>query len=381
MNDANGDGRLAILGRLCVTNQHLTLEPIPTRMETVPDINEVMPITIRDVARQAEVGLGTVSRVLNNSPLVSDATRQRVRTVIAELNFRPNPAGRRLSLGKTLAIAVIVPFFTRPSFVERLRGVENTLAETGYDLIIYNVETPERRDLCFREVPRRERADGVLILSLPPRSEDLIHLEQADVPIVLVDAHHPSLANFNRVITDDVGGGRAATQHLIEFGHRRIGYIGDLADNAFNFTSSRDRYQGYRLALEAAGLPVRPDYYGQGEHGYRQARRLAALMLALPQPPTAIFAADDTQAFGVLDAAREARLRVPEDLSVIGYDDIEAAEYHGLTTVRQFMFESGRRGVQKLLNILAHPDSAPICDVLPTELVVRQTTAPPRMND
>ena len=220
-----------------------------------------------------------------------------------------------------------------------------------------------------------------MILSLPPRSEDLIHLEQADVPIVLVGADHPSLANLHRVITDDVGGGRAATQHLIEFGHRRIGYIGDLADNGFNFTSSRDRYQGYRLALEAAGMSVRPDYYGQGEHGYQQARRLAAIMLALPQPPTAIFAASDTQAFGVLDAAREARLRVPEDLSVIGYDDIEAAEYHGLTTVRQFTFESGQRGVQKLLNILAHPDSAPICDVLPTELVARQTTAPPRMSE
>ncbi|MEW5872381.1 MAG: LacI family DNA-binding transcriptional regulator [Chloroflexota bacterium] len=335
------------------------------------------PATIRDVAKRAGVGLGTVSRVLNDSPLVSQTTRQRVLAVIAELNFVPNPTARRLSLGKTLTVAVIVPFFTRPAFIERLRGIEHALMESQYDLNIYNVETVKRRDQCIHDVPRRERVDGVLIISLPPRDEDVDWLMRADVPIVLVDANHPSLTSFNRVVIDDVHGGLLATQHLIDLGHRRIGYISDWLESPFNFTSSRDRFRGYLQALGAAGISARADYHGQGEHGRYEARSLAENMLALPERPTAIFAASDTQAMGVLEAAREAGLKVPEEISVIGYDDIEVAEYLGLTTIRQLMYESGQRGVELLLDVLEEPNEEPVCEVLPTELIVRNTTAPP----
>jgi DNA-binding LacI/PurR family transcriptional regulator len=336
-----------------------------------------MTATIRDVAQKAGVGLGTVSRVLNNSPLVSEETRQRVLSVIEKLNYVPSPNARRLSLGKTLNVAVIVPFFTRPAELERLRGVEHTLLESEYDLVLYNVETPEQRDAYFRDVPRRERADGVLILSLPPRDGDVTPLKKANVPVVLIDAHHPSLASLNRVITDDVAGGRTATQHLLDLGHRRIGYLSDLLDNPFNFTSSRDRYLGYRQALEAAGIAFQPSYHGQAAHGRYEARQLAVQMLTQSDRPTAIFAASDTQALGVMEAARELSLRVPEDLSVVGYDDIEIAEYLGLTTMRQLLFESGKRGVELLLEILAHPKTKPMCEILPAELVVRGTTAAP----
>ena len=337
-----------------------------------------MPATIREVAQKAGVGLGTVSRVLNDSPLVSAGTRARVQTAIAELDFRPNQTARRLSLGKTLTIAAIVPFFTRPAFVERLRGVENTLIESEYDLILYNVETPERRDRCFRDVPHRERVDGVLVISLPPRAEDVEHLAKADVPVVLVDANHPALTELNRIITDDVAGGQRAVEHLIGLGHRRIGYISDPLETPFNFTSSRDRYQGYRQAHEAAGLPVRPEYQAQGEHGRLPARQLAAALLALPEPPTAIFAASDTQALGVLEAAKQAGCQVPGDLAVIGYDDVEIAEYAGLSTMRQQMFQSGQAGVELLLNVLAQPGRPAECRTMPTELVIRQSTGPPR---
>ncbi|MFN8597070.1 MAG: LacI family DNA-binding transcriptional regulator [Anaerolineae bacterium] len=337
-----------------------------------------MSATIRDVARTAGVGLGTVSRVLNNSPLVSAETRQRVLTTIEKLNYVPSPNARRLSLGKTLSIAVIVPFFTRPAEVERLRGIEHTLIETEYDLILYNVETPEQRDAFFRNVPRRERVDGVIIVSLAPRDGDVAPLKKAGVPVVLIDAHHRSLASLNRVVTDDVAGGCTATQHLLNLGHRRIGFIGDVVDNPFNFTSSRDRYLGHCQALEAAGISPRPDYHGQVPHGRVEARQLAARMLTQPDRPTAIFAASDTQALGVMEAAREQGLRVPEDLSVVGYDDIEVAEYLGLTTMRQQLFDSGRRGVELLLAVLANPKAKPMCEVMPAELVVRGTTASPR---
>jgi DNA-binding LacI/PurR family transcriptional regulator len=346
-------------------------------MEPVPAFEQLeraeIVATIRDVAKKARVGLGTVSRVLNDSPLVSEATRQRVLDVIAELNYSPSPVARRLSLGKTLTVAAIVPFFTRPSAVERLRGIESTLAESEYDLIVFNVETTERRDACFRDVPRPERADGVLITSLAPHDEDITRLSQSRVPVVLIDANHPALS---RAITDDVAGGRLATDYLIRLGHQRIGYISDLLDDPFNFTSSRDRYKGYRQALDAAGIPFRPEYHRQGKHGRFEARHLTAELLALPEPPTAIFAASDTQAMGVLESVQDAGLEVPRDLSVIGYDDIEIAEYLRLTTIRQQLFESGVRGVELLLDALSSPPSQPVCDVLPAELVVRGTAAP-----
>jgi DNA-binding LacI/PurR family transcriptional regulator len=297
---------------------------------------------------------------------------------IGDLEYAPNPTARRLSLGKTHAIGVIAPFFTRPAFVERLRGVESVIADTQYDLIIYNVETFAKRDLYFRSVPHAHRSDGVLIISLPPRDEDVEYLSTNDVPIVLIDANHPDLTSLNRVVIDDVTGGRLATEHLIELGHRRIGYISDPLESPFRFTASFDRYQGYRQALATANLPFEPELHMWAEHGRLQAKALALQMLTLPQPPSAIFAASDTQALGILEAARDLHLRVPQDLSVVGYDDIELAEYLNLTTVRQMLFESGRRGVNLLLHLInKEPGGEPQCDLLPVELVVRGTTAPP----
>jgi len=334
----------------------------------------VAPATIRDVAKRAGVGVGTVSRVLNDHPFVSDATRQKVLSAIEALDYTPSPIARRLSLRKTLTIAVIVPFFTRPSFVERLRGVEFALADSEYDLVLFNVETTGKRDAYFRDVPRRERVDGLLIISLSPHDADVERFLQAEVPTVLVDAHHPRLS---RAVIDDVAGGRLATQHLIEQGHRKIAYVSDYLENPFNFVSSRDRYEGYRQALNAAGIPFRIDYHQQGEHGRQEARESVRALLSLEDPPTAIFAASDTQAIGVLEAAQDAGLSVPEDLSVIGYDDIEIAEYLQLTTIRQPLFASGVEGVELLLEAIANPQATGGKVELPTRLVVRQTTGPP----
>lgn len=337
-----------------------------------------MSITIRDVARRAGVGLGTVSRVINGSPLVNQETRTRVERAVAELDYFPNPAARGLSRGRTNTIAVIVPFFTRPSIIERLRGVEHSLVETEYDLIVYNVETPARRDECIRDVPRRGRVDGVLVISLPPRETDIAYLAKANVPIVLVDAHHPSLDQLNRLVVQDVKGGQHVTEYLVGLGHCRIAFVGDVPNSPFNFTSSNDRLQGYRAALLKAQIPFEREYVVQGEHGRIQARELVKGLLSGTNRPTAIFAASDTQAMGVLESARDLGLRVPQDLSVVGYDDIEVAEYLGLTTMRQSLYESGKRGVELLLHAIENPFAKPVNEVLATELIVRQTTAPPR---
>ncbi len=331
------------------------------------------PVTIRDVAKRAGVGVGTVSRVLNDNPSVREATRQRVRQAIAELDYSPNPLARRLSLGKTLTVAVIVPFFTRPSFIGRLRGIEYALAESEYDLVVFNVETTAKRDAYFRSVPRRERVDGMLIISLSPRDAEVEHFLQMGVPTVLVDAQHPRL---NRVVIADVDGGRMATQHLVDLGHRRIGYVSDWVENPFNFVSSRERGQGYRQALAQAGIPFRPEYHRQGDYGREEARGMALELLSLPERPTAIFAASDTLAIGVMQAARDIGLGVPGDLSVIGYDDIEVSEYLHLTTVRQPLFVSGVEGVELLLDTITTSPPTPQQAVLPVELIARGTTVP-----
>lgn len=333
-----------------------------------------MGATIRDVARAAGVGLGTVSRVLNDSPLVSPATRQRVLEVIAELQYTPSEIARRFSSGKTLTVATIAPFFTRPSVVERLRGIELTLAAAGYNLVVFNVETAERRDACLRDVPRRDRADGVIVISLAPRPGEAAALCAAGVPVVLVDATGGGLPH---ILIDDVAGGALATRHLIDLGHSRIAFVGDLVEDTatFNFTSSAHRFEGYRQALCAAGLPLRPEYQRQGIHGRYEARVLARELLELPAPPTAVFAASDTQAMGVLEAARDMGMEVPAQLSVVGFDDIDVAEYLGLTTVRQPLFESGCRGAELLLALIAGESPPPAPEYLPVELVVRATTA------
>lgn len=330
--------------------------------------------TIRDVAKQAGVGVGTVSRVLNDSPSVRKVTRQSVLAAIEKLDFHPSPLARRLSLGKTLTIGAVAPFFTRPSFVERLRGVEAALADTEYDLLVYNVETPEKRDRCLQEIPKSRRVDGILIIAFPPSDEDVKSFRAAELPVVLINDSPTSLS---RVMVDDVNGGYIATQHLLEIGHRKIAYISDPLTSPFNFTSSRYRYRGYRKALSENEVPFRPAYHRADEHGREQARQMTHQLLDLDDPPTAIFAASDTQAMGVLEAARERDISIPETLSVIGYDDIKIAEYLDLTTIHQPLFESGWQGTHLLLRIIETGKTESLCDQLPIELVVRGTTAPP----
>ena len=333
-----------------------------------------MGVTISDVAHRAGVGIGTVSRVLNNSPQVSEGTRQKILAAMEALDYVPNPLARRLSLGKTLTIGAVAPFFTRPSFVERLQGVEAALSDTEYDLLVYNVETPRKRDRCLKEIPRSRRVDGVLIVAFPPSDEDIERFAAAKLPVVLINDSPTSLS---RVMVDDVKGGYIATRHLLELGHRQVAYISDPLTEPFNFTSSRHRYQGYRQALDEYGIPFRPEYHRADEHGREQAREMTHQLLDLDDPPTAIFAASDTQAMGVLEAARERDIPIPDVLSVIGYDDIEIAEYLNLTTIRQSLFESGWRGTQLLLHIIANGEPEIICEQLSIELVERGTTAAP----
>jgi LacI family transcriptional regulator len=331
--------------------------------------------TIADVAARAGVGAGTVSRVLNESPRVSAATRARVLAAIEALDYRPNPLAQGLSRGRCQTLGAIVPFFTHASAVERMRGVMAGLDDSRYDLVLFNIESPLHRDEHLSSLTRRDRADGLLVVSFPPPPAEMARLTGAGMPVVLLDARSPGLPT---VVTDDVEGGRIATRHLLSLGHERIAFLGDAPDNPFGFTSSAEREDGYRQSLAAAGVPVDTDLIRHGPHVREVARRMTEQLLAGRDRPTAVFAASDTQALGVLEAARAAGVDVPRDLSVVGFDDIEVSEYAGLTTVRQPLAESGRRAVALLLEAVAG-DRPPAPDIheLGLDLVVRSTTAPP----
>ena len=335
-------------------------------------------VTIRDVARHAGVSVATASRALNEKAVVNPQTRERILSVMEELGFSPSPAAQRLSLGRTLTVGVVVSFLTRPQAAERLRGVDAVLGDSEFDLVVYNVESVQKRDHYLGTLAQSQRTDGLLVMSLPPRPEFVAALEQAPVPVVFIDVHSPSMLSIPRVIGDDVAGGALAARHLLDLGHRDIAFVGDALEDPFGFTSSADREIGFRRELAAAGLSIPAEWIGHGAHGRYEARALTRRMLDGNRRPTAIFAASDTQALGVIAAAREAGLHVPDDLSVIGYDDIEAADYVGLSTVRQQLFESGRRGAELLLaEIERRTEPAPVAFLTP-ELVVRVTTAPPK---
>lgn len=330
-----------------------------------------MGVTIGDVARRAQVGRGTVSRVLNERANVDPATRVKVLAAIRDLDYVPSPIARRLSLRRTQTVAVILPFLTRPSGVERLRGIEFALVHAGYDLIVLNIETVERRDVVFGDLPRPERVDGLIIVSISPHESELERILRSGLPTVLVDAHHRSLP---RVVSDDVLGGRLVAEHLIGLGHRRIAFIGDRPRTRMAFASSRLRLTGVRRAMDAAGMAMPASLQAFGDHGRPYAADLARVLLTRRVSPTAIICASDTQAAGVLEAAALLGISVPGDLSVTGYDDVDLARHLGLTTIHQPLFESGVRATQLLLAAIGGQPIMPLREVQDIDLVMRRST-------
>lgn len=289
-----------------------------------------------------------------------------------ELRYQPDSAAQRLAAGRSSTIGILVPVFGNLSSFERLRGIVQALALSGYDIAVAEVEGGPKREHEFRTMTARGRVDGTIVMSLVPTVDERALLAGSAVPVVLLDRADDEIPC---VATDDREGGRLATRHLLALGHRRIGFIGDDSDRP-DFTSSRDRRRGYEDALEGARIPVDPAIIAEGPNGREAADSLAETLLSRPDPPTAIFAASDVQALGVIAAARRRGLRVPEDLSIIGFDDIELAGHLGLTTVNQRLIASGETAARMMLELLS--GSTPTTTRVRPQLAVvpRATTAP-----
>ena len=338
-----------------------------------------MAVTIYDIADQARVSIATVSRVFNGHPRVSEDTRRRVFRVAESLGYEPHASAQSLARQNTKLISAVVPMMTSFFFMEVLRGLQDRLDESDYDLLVYASRTLDRVDGQLLRALQRGRSDGLLLVSIPVTSERARRLAAGRLAVVLVDSFHEG---FDSVSVDNRRGGAVAVRHLLDRGHTRIGLILPVEESV----PARDRRAGYEQALTEAGHPVDEalvvaadwdhDQHGYTRFaGYRGMQTLLERFEGRPEDrPTAVFAAADVMALGALRALRDAGLRVPGDVEVVGFDDVASSAYVGLTTLRQPMYEMGKMAIEKLIRRLDSPGTPPSHTIFSPHLVVRETT-------
>lgn len=332
-------------------------------------------ITIVDVAREAKVSLTTTSRVINNAVHVRPDKRERVNRAMARLGYTVNLQARSLRGGRSHMIGLVVRDVGTAYAGEIIRGIDLELAESQYDMMLYTTHRRKTLESAYVTMLSRGMADGLLLI-LPRHPEAYLQaLRQRHFPQVLID--HQGIDNKGPAVgATNWQGAFDATKYLIDLGHRRIGFV----TGSMDLGCARDRLAGFRAALEQDGLPADAPLIREGDFFQTRGYTAAHELLALSEPPTAIFASNDVMAFGVMEAVRDHHLRIPEDISIVGFDDVpQATQVHPqLTTVRQPLEQMGRAAARLLLEIIHEPDRPPQRIELPTELVVRATTQKPR---
>ncbi len=327
--------------------------------------------TVYDVADKAGVSIATVSRVVNSPEKVNPETRLKVLSVIDQLGYVPKAEAAARARKIAGRIGVLAPFFTYPSFVQRLRGVASALSALPYELTVYNVDSTARRDSYVTSLALTRRLDGLILMALPFTESTVERLVNHSMETVSIEVTHPL---FSSIEIDDHAGGRLAAEFLMNKGHTRLAFIGDSDLPEIAFPTSDRRLAGYRAAIHRAGLELDHAHIGLAAQSVENAQECMNRMLDMPNRPTAVFCASDTQAMGALKAIREHGLRVPQDVAVIGFDDLDIADYIGLTTIRQHLEESGRLAVEMLLSRL-EDRARPIQNVrLTLEVIERNTT-------
>lgn len=328
-------------------------------------------VTIVDVAKEAGVSFATVSRVLNDGVNVKPDKRERVQRAIKRLGYTTNLQARSLRGGRSHLIGLLVRDLGTGYIGEIIRGVDEELARNKYDVMLYTTHRSETQESAYVTALTRGMTDGMLLV-LPRYPEAYLQtLRQKKFPYVLIDHQGiddrgPAVGATNRA------GAYDATRYLLALGHRRIGFI----TGSMELGCSHERLDGYRAALQDHGVTLDPEWIRVGEFQQPDGFEAGNELMELPNPPTAILASNDVMAFGVMEAARERGKKIPDDISIIGFDDIkQAAHVHPpLTTIRQPLEEMGRRAAQMLLEIIENPERVAEKIELPTELVVREST-------
>lgn len=332
-------------------------------------------VTIRDVARAAGVSIGTVSLAMADHPDVAETTKERVRQAAADLSYSPSAVGRALQARRTNSIALVVPHsgqhvFSHLYFMEVMSGVSEVLDASGMTLVVSTSPTEADEEAAYLKILKSQQVDGVILASAALHDPNIAHLQQSAHPFVYI-GRYPLNTLVPAVGIDDIGGARIATRHLLEHGHTRIAHIsGPLAH-----LSAMDRQQGYEQALAEVGVDLRSEYCFEGDYSEATGRAGMHALLNLPEPPTALFGANDETALGAIAALREAAIEPGKDFPVVGFDDVVLARLvsPSLTTVRQPMRQLGVIAATLLLDLLSGQQPEVFQTELATELVVRSS--------
>jgi LacI family transcriptional regulator, galactose operon repressor len=331
-----------------------------------------MPLTLEDIARLSGVSRATVSRVINEDTHVKEETRKKVLEVVQSINFQPNQAARSLAAGYARVIGLVIPtgvsaLFSDPYFPLVIQGVSSACNTQGYSVMLWLAE-PEYERQTISQILFSGLIAGVIVSSM--LMDDLLidRLCASKHPFITI-GRHPSNEKINYIDVDNRVGAYQGVMYFLLTGHRRVATI----TGPCNTISGQDRYQGYLDALHERGIPMVPELVEEG--GFSDATGYLAMKRLLPHRPDAVFVASDAMAFAAIRAIQEAGLRIPQDIAVIGFDDIPSAGNSSppLTTVRQPIQRTGSLAAEMLIDIIEHPDTQPRRVVLPTELVIRSS--------
>ena len=332
--------------------------------------------TMKDVAQLAGVSTATVSRALMNPEKVSSSTRKRVEEAVLEAGYSPNSLARNLRRNESKTIVTIVPDICDPYFTEIIRGIEDAAMEHGYLVLLGDSGQQKKRENSFVNLVFTKQADGMLLLGtdLP---FDVSKPEQKNLPPMVMACEFAPELELPTVHIDNLTSAFEAVNYLTQMGHKRVAEIAGPDQAAL----SSFRHQGYQQALRRAGITMNPTYCVKGDFSFKDGVKAVKQLLALPEPPTAIFCHNDTMAIGAIQEAKRLGLRVPQDLSVVGFDDIQFAEYCDppLTTISQPRYEIGRQAMLMMLELLRGHDVQAGSRLLETKLIVRESAAPPRV--
>ncbi len=328
-------------------------------------------VTIYDIMREASVGLGTVSRVLNDHPSVTPETRKRVKDVIKHLKYQPHTFAQRLARRQSETISVIIPFFTNYFFIEVLQGVQDKISQLDYDLVLYGVDHLDQVEAYVERTLRRGKVDGILFFSMKLPDKILPRFKETGVPMVLVDTKYP---DFDSISVANSEGAYAATTHLIELGHGTVGMVNAKLVS----TPAIERLQGYKQALTNHGIKFSESLVKSGNNnrqdGFNRDAGYEAMVEFIKmgeEMPKAFFVSSDIQAVGAMTALNENGIRVPEDVAIVGFDDIELAKHIKLTTMRQPMYQIGSLAVERLVARMANPEMEILHTTFSPTLIVR----------
>jgi LacI family repressor for deo operon, udp, cdd, tsx, nupC, and nupG len=326
-------------------------------------------VRIADVAKMANVSTATVSRVISNAGTVKKETADKVLEAINKLNYKPNMLARQLRRLETKTIIVIIPDITNTFFSNVLRGIESVATEYAYQVLLGDAQNIVERESSYLAVLGEKKADGVILLTARTDQRALEEISK-EFPVVLACEYFEG-SNLPTVSIDNISSARKATEHLISLNHKRIGHI----SGPLKVVVGRDRLKGFNQAMAQHGLFVDPLLVQEGDFSYASGFNLMKKLLTLEVPPTAVFTANDEMAMGAIKAAKSKGFKVPEDLSVVGFDDIKFASIFepALTTIAQPTFDMGKKAMELLLKLINNKELEKNQIILADELIVRDS--------